>query len=647
MYYYEVAPLKIVRATSGVFTYHSETPINIGVFVSMPVGKQLLTGLVTKQVSKPSYPTKPVAPDSSLLIALPQQLVSLSLWMSQYYASHLATVLQTVLPRGLTKKRRVRDHTNTHPVRERTHFLLNNDQQMAVERIEKTDATTTLLHGVTGSGKTAVYIELVKRTLDQNKSAIVLVPEIALTSQLVAEFTHHFEGSILLTHSKQTEAERHTTWLEALLSEKPLVVIGPRSALFLPLSSLGIIIIDEAHEPSFKQDQSPRYSALRVASVLAKLHGGKVVQGTATPLITEYYYAEQSAQTIVQLPAKARSDAVDPTTTLVDMTKKSEFVRHRLFSNLLLNKIQKALDEGHQSLIFHNRRGSASTTLCESCGWSALCPRCFVPLTLHTDSHRLECHVCGHKESVPTSCPVCRSTDIIHKGIGTKRIESELRKLFPDARIMRFDGDTTKDNTVEKQYQALYDGTIDIIIGTQVIAKGLDLPKLRIVGVVQADAGLALPDFAASERTFQLLAQVVGRVGRSHHESEVIVQSYQPSAPAVIYGIAQNYEDFYKTTLPERAKGHFPPFTFMLQLTCVYKTEAAAIRNARALASDLKRFYPYVKILGPTPSFYERQHDTYRWQIIVRSPSRSQLLTMLESVPKTHWQANIDPTSLL
>jgi primosomal protein N' (replication factor Y) len=242
---------------------------------------------------------------------------------------------------------------------------------------------------------------------------------------------------------------------------------------------------------------------------------------------------------------------------------------------------------------------------------------------------------------------VCHSTDIIHKGIGTKRIESELRKLFPAARIMRFDGDTTKDNTVEKQYQALYDGTIDIIIGTQVIAKGLDLPKLRVVGVVQADAGLALPDFAASERTFQLLAQVVGRVGRSHHASEVVVQSYQPSAPAVIYGIAQDYSSFYKTTLPERAKGHFPPFTFMLQLTCVYKTEAAAIRNARALASDLKQRYPDVKILGPTPSFYERQHDTYRWQIIVRSPSRSQLLDMLEHVPKTHWQANIDPTSLL
>ncbi|MBC7764446.1 primosomal protein N', partial [Microbacteriaceae bacterium] len=466
MYYYEVAPFKIVRATSGVFTYHSNTQLTVGLFVSIPIGKQSLTGIVTKQVSKPSYPTRPITIDPSLPKALPSQLVSLSIWMSRYYASHLATVLQTVLPRGLSKKRHSREKTHSHATRDRTHFLLNTDQQRAVAAIENSKSTTTLLHGVTGSGKTAVYIELVKHTLSQNKSAIILVPEIALTSQLVAEFTHHFEGSILLTHSKQSEAERHITWLEALMNEKPLVVIGPRSALFMPLASVGLVIIDEAHEPSFKQDQSPRYSALRVASVLAKLHGGKVVQGSATPLVTEYYYAEQADEPIVQLPKKARSDATDPTTTLVDMTKKIGFVRHRLFSDLLLNKIQIAIDEGHQSLIFHNRRGSASTTLCESCGWSALCPRCFVPLTLHTDSHRLECHVCGYKESVPTSCPICQSTDIIHKGIGTKRIESELRKLFPDARIMRFDGDTTKDNTVEKQYQALYDRAIDIIIGT-------------------------------------------------------------------------------------------------------------------------------------------------------------------------------------
>jgi primosomal protein N' (replication factor Y) len=233
------------------------------------------------------------------------------------------------------------------------------------------------------------------------------------------------------------------------------------------------------------------------------------------------------------------------------------------------------------------------------------------------------------------------------RGIGTKLIESELVKLFPNYKIARFDGDSENDKTVESQYQALYDGDIRIIVGTQVIAKGLDLPHLRTVGVVQADAGLSLPDFAASERTFQLLAQVVGRVGRSAHDTEVIVQSYQPTAPAVQYGIAQDYTNFYTDTLAERRRGHFPPFSYLLKLTCVYKTEAAAIRNAKLLAGQLRKGFPDVSVLGPTPSFYERQHDTYRWQITVKSAKRGRLLAIIDALPPKGWQHDIDPASLL
>lgn len=261
--------------------------------------------------------------------------------------------------------------------------------------------------------------------------------------------------------------------------------------------------------------------------------------------------------------------------------------------------------------------------------------------------HQLRCHICDTRERVPTSCPVCHSTDIIHKGIGTKLIESELIKLFPNYKIARFDGDSDDDKTVESQYQALYDGNINIIVGTQVIAKGLDLPHLRTVGVVQADAGLSLPDFAASERTFQLLAQVVGRVGRSAHDTEVIVQSYQPTAPSVRYGIAQNYTDFYTDTLAERQHGHFPPFSYLLKLTCVYKTEAAAVRNAKKLAAQLHQDFPDVSVLGPTPSFYERQRDTYRWQITIKSAKRARLLAIIDSLPPKGWQYDIDPASLL
>lgn len=645
MTYYEVAPTKIVRVTSSVFTYHADAVLAPGQLVTIPVGKQQLTGIVMRRVSKPAYETKPV---SSVLdySPLPPALLATVSWMSEYYATHLATVLQTALPRGLTTTRRTKPSSSSLPTRDRTHFLLNTSQNAAVTAVTAMTPGTAIMHGITGSGKTAVYIELAKQTLNAGKSVMVLVPEIALTSQLVAEFQHHF-SDIILTHSKQTESERHRAWAAALSSPTPRVIIGPRSALFMPVTSIGLIVIDEAHEPSFKQDQSPRYSALRVASILAKHHGGRVVQGSATPLVSEYYLAKAAGRPIIELPEKARRDAVTPDISVVDMTKKPLFTKHRFFSDSLLAQIAASLSANHQVLIFHNRRGSASTTLCENCGWSAICPRCFVPFTLHGDTHQLICHICGTTERVPTSCPECAHTDIVHRGIGTKLVESELKRLFPQASIARFDGDTENKQTVEQRYQELYDGTIDIIVGTQVIAKGLDLPHLRTVGVIQADAGLSLPDFVSAERTFQLLSQVVGRVGRSSHPTHVIVQSYQPNTPAVTLGIQQDYATFYDLTLADRKRGHFPPFTYLLKLTCLYKTEAAAIRQSRAFAARIRQEFSDVIILGPTPAFYERQHDTYRWQIVVRSSRRSQLLSIAATVPATHWHVDIDPASLL
>lgn len=646
MNYLEVAPLRVVRGTHQTYTYQIDVALSIGQLVTIPLGKETHLGLVTATSDQPTYETKMI---QSVLDVdpLPLPLVETALWMSTYYATHLATVLQTILPRGLTKKRRasppIQQQSST---RSRTHFLLNTYQASAVEALEKMAAGTALLHGVTGSGKTAVYIEHARRVMASGKNVIVLVPEIALTSQLVSEFEAHFTH-IIVTHSHQTESERHKAWLAAMNAAQPTVVIGPRSALFLPLCNIGCIIIDEAHEPSYKQEQAPRYSALRVASVLASHHRAIVVQGSATPLISEYYLATQQAQPIIELPTRARATARAPHISVIDITKRDSFTSHRFLSRQLLAAIDASLANGKQVLIFHNRRGSAMSTLCESCGWMAMCPRCLVPYTLHSDFHRLQCHVCGQRARVPTSCPDCLGTDILHKGVGTKLIESELRKLYPTQRIARYDGDTTSDETLERQYHDLYDGKISIIIGTQVVAKGLDLPLLQTVGVIQADAGLALPDFAASERTFQLLAQVMGRVGRAEHETTVIVQTYQPNAAAVRLGISQDYKTFYETALAERRRAHFPPFTYLLKLTCSYKTEAAAIRNAQQLASRIRQEYPSVHVLGPTPAFYERQRDTYRWQLIIKSPSRAMLTDICTDLPGAHWQFDLDPYSLL
>lgn len=646
MQYYEVAPNRIVRADSTVLTYASATPLEPGHIVSIEIGSRQAVAVVIREVMQPSYDTKEIL---GLIEPrpLPAALLTTAQWMADYYHTHLATVLQTLLPSGITKRRRDVKAAELHLVRDRTKNVFTNDQVNALEQIEQMTPGTALLHGVTGSGKTFVYIELARRALARGESVIILVPEIALTSQLVDEFSAHFDD-IILTHSRQTEAERHRAWQAALNADGPRVAIGPRSALFLPLAHVGLIVIDEAHEPTFKQEQAPRYSALRAASILAGHHRAKLILGSATPLIADYYVAQQSDRPIITMSHRARQDTVPPTIELVDMTKRTHFKRHRFLSNPLLAGLEQTFASGKQALIFHNRRGSASSTLCENCGWQATCPRCFVPLTLHADQHQLRCHICGHTERVPTSCPQCHHAEIIHKGIGTKLIESELRRIFPNKTIMRFDGDATGDQSVDQQYDKLYDGSIDLIIGTQVIAKGLDLPHLRTVGVVQADAGLSLPDFGASERTFQLLAQVVGRVGRSHHETSVIVQSYQPTHPAVVDGLAQDYAHFYATTLPERERGFFPPFSYLLKLTCVYKTEAAAIRNAQALARTLRSHLPAdVQLLGPTPAFYERQRDTYRWQIVLRSPTRHHLQAALDYLPPTHWQYELDPMSLL
>lgn len=646
MHYYEVAPNRIVRQSSNVFTYACRTSLTIGQLVTIEVGSKVHLGIVMRQVSRPNYATKEIL-SVLAMPPLPMPLIELSTWMSTYYDTHLATVLQTILPRGVQKKRRSRSQTIHTNIRDRTHFVLTDEQRSALHTIEHMTPGSALLHGVTGSGKTRIYIETAKQTLAQGRSVIVLVPEIALTSQLLDEFMGVFEN-IIVTHSKQTEAERHMAWQNALTADTPQVVIGPRSALFLPLKDIGLIVIDEAHEPSFKQEQSPRYSALRAASVLTSLHTAKLVIGSATPLVSDHYLAEHSGRPIIRLSKPARETAAKPTIELVDMTQRAHFKKHRFLSDKLIAEMQMTLDQGHQILLFHNRRGSAATTLCENCGWTALCTRCFVPFTLHTDTHRLECHICGMHERVPTSCPDCGQADIIHKGIGTKLVESEVKKIFPRATIARFDGDTQTGESIENRYKELYDGSIDIIIGTQVIAKGFDLPELRMVGIIQADAGLSLPDYGASERTFQLLAQAIGRVGRSEHASSVVVQSYQPTHPSVVLGLAQDYESFYKETLSERRRAHFPPFCYLLKLTCLYKTEKNAAVNARALATTLQeKAGPHIHILGPTPAFYERQHDTYRWQLVIKASKRADLLKLLKHVPATHWQYELDPISLL
>lgn len=649
MYYYEVAPTRIVRATADFFTYHSAENLSVGSIIRIPIGKTQAQGVVLRHTSKPRFDTREIT-DTLVSTPLPGALLDTALWMSTYYATPLATVLSGILPRGLEKQRRARALPPPDiPIRAHKNLQPTQEQLAAIKTIQSSGSVTHLLHGVTGSGKTLIYKRLAADTLADNKSAIILVPEIALTSQIVDEFRQEFGERVILTHSQQTEAERHILWSQMLAATEPHVVIGPRSALFLPVKKIGLIVVDEMHEPSYKQEQAPRYSALRVATILATHHKAKAIFGSATPPVAEYYAAEHANAPIITLSRRADSAAIKPITHVVDMTKRQNFTSHRFFSNTLLHAVNDAMTNGQQVLLFHNRRGSAAITLCHSCGWTATDPDTGIPLTLHADSHTLVSHISRYTTAVPTMCPQCSASEIIHKGIGTKLIESEFTKLYPNKKIVRFDGDGAKEHSVDARYRELYDGSIDVIIGTQVIAKGIDLPHLATVGVIQADAGLSLPDFTSQERVFQLISQVVGRVGRNAQHTSIVVQSYQPSNPAVHYGVTQDYQSFYSEEIATRQHYTFPPYSYLLKFVCSYKTERAAIQNAKKFTTHLRSIIDsHTELLGPTPAFYEKQAGSYRWQITVRSPKRAKLLKLIHELPAgPHWQYEIDPIGLL
>ena len=642
-----------VGAYYDILTYQTPLSLATGTLVSVPVGRKVSLGVVARAVPQPNFDCKEI---TKVVVdqPLPQPLLQLHDWLAKYYATSSGVTWQTIIPARIATTPRKRpsliNEASSTPAK-RTQILLNNDQQAAVQQISQVNSGTILLHGITGSGKTEVYKTVAQDCLDSGKSAIILVPEISLTAQLVNEFHQRFGNQVIVTHSAMTASERNLVWRQILFSQQPLVIVGPRSALFAPVASLGLIVIDECHEPSYKQESAPRYHAVTVASKLSQLHHARLILGSATPSISDYYLAQHFHRPIVTMSHLARQDAVHPTTQLIDLTNRDNFTTEsRLFSEPLLNAIRQALSQHRQTLLFHNRRGTASLALCENCGYMLTCPNCYTPLTLHGDKYQLVCHICGHTEKPPLSCPDCHEPSIIYKGIGTKRIESDICQLFPNAKVRRFDGDTARGEAVQDVYDELRAGQIDVIIGTQTIAKGLDLPHLAVVGIVQADAGLALPDFSSSERTFQLVAQACGRVGRNNQPTTAIVQTYQPNSPAVKYGAAQDYRTFYNEEIRQRHRGHFPPFAHLLKLSCAYKTERGAIVAASKLANQLRRQHGAdIKLLGPAPAFYERMRGLYRWQIVVRASKRTTLVTIADQVAKSsgNWQIELDPISLI
>lgn len=640
--YYLICPIGVIGGREDLLTYHADTTLLAGTVVSIPFGKKSKLGIVIKESKKPSFTTKAV--ENDLPEVVPEHLIQLALWISDYYAVRLSIVLQSILPKGLGKKRRDNIVATIKHERSNGVFELTEEQKKAVETIQNSSAITHLLHGITGSGKTRVYQELARDVLRQQKSVLVLVPEISLTPQLATEF-EQLHDKVLVMHSGLTEAQRHKNWQQLNNSNEPWVIVGPRSSLFSPVTNFGLIIVDECHEPSYVQDSQPKYSALRVARKLAELQKNvKLVLGSATPLVADYFVAQTLHTPIITMkkPTKKRDTLVE----VIDMRERDEFGAHPLFSKKLLGAMHNSIAQNEQILLFHNRRGTARMSLCAHCGWTAECPNCHIPYRLHHDRGELKCHTCGRAEKLPQTCPTCKSPDIDFKGFGSKRIEAEVKKLFPDVVVARFDGDTPLKEQLHHRYQDLYDNKIQVIIGTQGIAKGLDLPHLNTVGIVQADSELFIPDYSSSERSFQLTTQVIGRAGRSGQASHVIIQTLNPDHPAVKFACEQNYAKFYEYEIMERSAEHMPPHTFLLQLVTGYSSASSAENAARKFAHTIKTKHPKVFVRGPAPAFHEHRGSLFYQQLIIGSSQRSELVKIARSLPQ-RWQFTLDPVNLL
>ncbi len=642
MKYYKVCPLGVIGGREDLLTYGYSDELAVGTILKIPYGKKTKLGILISETSKPSFKTKEI--ESALEEVVPKHLIALGSWISQYYASRLSVVLQSILPKGLDKKRQTKEINQVKTVRSGVQYELNSDQKNAVDEFLNSKQITHLVHGITGSGKTRVYQEVAKKVLKENRSVLILVPEIALTPQLAAEF-QDLNDNVLIMHSGLSEAQRHKNWRVLNQTIKPWVIVGPRSSLFSPVTNLGLIVVDEFHEPSYSQDSQPKYSALRVARKLAELSDDcKIILGSATPSVTDYYYAVQTKSPIINLPrpTNVRNTSVE----IVDMRIKEDFGTHPLFSRKLIEAMNNALAQNEQIMLFHNRRGTARMSLCVSCGWTAQCPNCHIPMRLHHDFAELRCHTCGHKSNLPKICPECKSPDIDFKGFGSKRIESEIIKLYPDSVVARFDGDTPLSEQLHHRYQDLFDNKINIIIGTQGIAKGLDLPNLTTVGIVHADSELFIPDFSSSERSFQLTTQVIGRAGRTGKKSAVIIQTLNPDHPAIIYSSKQDFIGFYNYEINERTAEHMPPKTFLLQLSIGYASSKSAENAALKLASEIKNQKLGVLVRGPSPAFHEHRGKLYYQQLVISSPDRSNLVKLAKNIP-SRWQFTLDPINLL
>jgi primosomal protein N' (replication factor Y) (superfamily II helicase) len=544
-----------------------------------------------------------------------------------------------------------------------TNIDLNQEQTAALKIVNEAlafpeNSQPILLHGVTGSGKTEIYLQAMQATLARGKTAIVLVPEISLTPQTVERFKSRFTATpdvVAVLHSHLSEGERHDEW-HKIQSGRARIVIGARSAIFAPLENLGLIVVDEEHETTYKQEEAPRYHARDVAVVRGKIENCVVLLGTATPSLESYFNATRGKYRLANLTQRVDENQM-PLMRVVDLRQER---RKQKGLTILADKLRTAialrLEKREQTILFLNRRGFSTSLLCSNCGEARDCPNCSVALTFHRNAARLSCHLCGHTAAVPKKCPACGQDALIYSGFGTEKVEANVTQIFPKAVVKRMDADSmTRKDAYRETLLAFRAGKIDILVGTQMIAKGLHFPNVTLVGIINADLALHLPDFRAGERTFQLLTQVAGRAGRGETPGEVFVQTYTPFSPSIQFARHHDFAGYFQQELEFRERCDFPPFKHAVLLTVRSAHEERAKFSAETIARRLKEALPAEFILSaPSPAPLEKLQGQFRFHILMRGAAIMRLSRIvretLDKLPLPEDVAlavDVDPYQLL
>ncbi|HYF97250.1 MAG TPA: primosomal protein N' [Patescibacteria group bacterium] len=643
MNYYEVIPAGKNFHGREPLTYHHADNLDAGQIVFIKLRNTKGLGIVMGKIKKPSFDTNDIESVSDLKI--PDTHVSLLEWMMKFYPGALGATAQLFAPSLLGNiKESAIDNKKSFPRPDLSKLPKLTDEQKAAHAKIIASSDTTILHGVTGSGKTRLYIEIANQIVTKNKSVIILTPEISLTTPIANQFKAVFGDRVEISHSSLTPKQKSSLWQRVSSNTNPLVIVGPRSSLFLPLKNIGLIIVDEFHETAYKQESQPYYHANRVASMLAKSSGSRLIFGSATPSINDYYIARRKNIPIAKMLYPAITGKVSSLKpTVVDMTDPVERTPYSLLSKSLISAIEQTLSRSEQAMLFINKRGSARSICCQECGHRELCKNCDLPMVYHGDQHLIRCHTCGFHINSPTKCAVCGSSKIFFTSPGTKAIEESLSKLFPQANISRFDKDNKKAERLENIYKEASEN-VDIIVGTQTITKGHDLPRLALVAMLLADSNLAFPDFSAEERSYQLIKQLSGRVNRGHRAGIFLVQTFDPASKLISSIMDESWDNFFEAEIAQRKKHGFPPFYSALKVESSRKSRKSAENSLVNLIDKLD--IGNMEILGPSPSFIEKKSSMWHWQVIIKSKNRTELSQLARDIPSS-FKADVDPINFL